>query len=214
MKKTSLITLLLVTTFSLTAFAGGAKYKVTLTNLTKSIDFTPIMVAAHRSKVELFELGQPASDAVGRVAEGGDTNAIAAMFDGYHDQVQTVGGLLKAGETVDLTFEGVSRHSKFTVASMLLPTNDAFVAAQSVSSKRKHRPKTIYLRAYDSGTETNDELCASIPGPTCGGQPFSPNDEGEGFIHVHSGIHGIGDLSPSQYSWNNPVLKVTITRIK
>jgi len=214
MKKTSLVALLLVTTFSLSAFASGAKYKVTLTNLTKSINFTPIMVAAHRSNVRLFELGQPASDELGRVAEGGDTSGIAAMFDGHHNQVQSVGGLLKAGETTELTFEGLSRKTKFTIASMLLPTNDAFIAAQSVSVKRRHRPKTIYLRAYDAGTETNNEACASIPGPTCGGEPFSPNDEGEGFIHVHSGIHGIGDLSPSQYSWNNPVLKVTITRIK
>jgi hypothetical protein len=61
---------------------------------------------------------------------------------------------------------------------------------------------------------TNDEACASIPGPQCGGAPFSPNDSGEGFVYVHSGIHGIGDLSASQYSWNNPVLKVTIKRLK
>ena len=215
MKKIKLVALLVATvTFSLNAFAGGAKYKVSITNLTKSISFTPIMVAAHRDKTTFFELGQIASDDLGRVAEGGDTSGIAAMFNGNHSQLQSVAGLLAAGETTELLFENLPRRSRFSIASMLLPTNDAFVAAQSISVKKGHRSKTIYLRAYDAGTETNDEACVSIPGPTCGGEPFSANDEGEGFVHVHSGIHGIADLSASQYSWNNPVLKVTITRLR
>lgn len=213
MKKISLIALLFVTAaLSTSVFADGAKYKVSITNLTKSVSFTPVMVAAHSDKVSLFELGKPSSDAIGRVAEGGDTSGVAAMFDSYHDQVKSLGGLLNAGETAELVFEGISRQVKFTVASMLLPTNDAFVAQTFTLKKWKHS-KTFFLNAYDSGTETNDELCVSIPGPVCGGEPFSPEDEGEGFVHVHSGIHGIADLNASQYTWNDPVLKVKITRV-
>ncbi len=199
--------------FATSAMAGGAKYEVTVTNLTKSVAFTPIMVAAHHKNVPLFELGEQASDAISAVAEGGDTSGLAAMFSHPYDQVSSTAGLLMAGQSATVTFEGLGRHTRFSVASMLLPTNDAFVAAQSVRAP-KRGAKTYYLRAYDAGTETNDELCASIPGPQCGGEPFSPNDQGEGFIYVHSGIHGIGDLSASEYSWSNPVLKVTIERVK
>jgi len=210
----SLSLLLLSMVFASAANAGGAKYQVTITNLTKSISFTPIMVAAHHQNVKLFELGNVASDAVSSVAEGGDTSGIAAMFTHPYDQVSSTGGLLNAGQSATVNFEGVGRNARFTIASMLLPTNDAFVAAQSVKPSKNRSAKTYYLRAYDAGSETNDELCSSIPGPQCGGEPFSPNDNGEGFVYVHSGVHGIGDLSAAQYSWNNPVLKVTIQRVK
>lgn len=205
--------LVMVSVFATAAQAGSAKYEVTVTNLTKSIAFTPVMIAAHKKNVSFFELGSQASDEVSAVAEGGDTSGIAAMFTNPYDQVSSTGSLLMAGKSVTVSFEGVGRHTRFSVASMLLPTNDAFVAAQSVRAP-KRGSKTFYLRAYDAGTETNDELCSSIPGPQCGGEPFSPNDNGEGFVYVHSGIHGIGDLSASQYTWNNPVLKVTIKRVR
>ena len=212
LKSISLLFLSMV--FASVANAGGTKYQVTITNLTKSISFTPIMVAAHHQNVKLFELGNVASDAVSSVAEGGDTSGIAAMFTHPHDQVSSTTGLLNAGQSATVNFEGVGRNARFTIASMLLPTNDGFVAAQSVKPSKNSSAKTYYLRAYDAGSETNDELCSSIPGPHCGGEPFSPNDNGEGFVYVHSGVHGIGDLSAAEYTWNNPVLKVTIQRVK
>jgi hypothetical protein len=36
----------------------------------------------------------------------------------------------------------------------------------------------------------------------------------EGYVHIHSGIHGIGDLEPAQADWNNPVAIVKIQRVK
>ena len=210
-KRISLLALSLI--FSSSVFAGGSKYEVRITNLTKSVVFTPIMVAAHHKNVNFSTLGEEASDALSAVAEGGDTSGIAAMFTHPYDQVASTAGLLGAGETAVVNFENLSSRSKFSITSMLLPTNDAFVAAQSVRAPKGYHSKTVYLRAYDAGTETNDESCVSIPGPQCGGEPFSPNDSGEGFVYVHSGIHGIGDLSASEYSWNNPVLKVSIKRV-
>jgi hypothetical protein len=72
--------------------------------------------------------------------------------------------------------------------------------------------------AYDAGSERNDELCASIPGPDffeCGGPGGGSQVEGgeEGFVHVHSGIHGVGDLVPAERDWRNPVARISITRI-
>lgn len=214
MKAVNLLLLSILVIGATGAYASGASYEVKITNLTKSTVFTPILVAAHHDKIHLFEVGKMASEALSAVAEGGDTSGVAAMFTGYNDQVKSTEGLLGAGESTTVTFEHTSHRTRFTLASMLLPTNDAFFAAQSIRAPRAYKTRTLYLRAYDAGSETNDELCLSIPGPQCGGEPFSPNDQGEGYVYVHSGIHGIGDLSASEYTWNNPVVKVVIKRVK
>jgi hypothetical protein len=65
----------------------------------------------------------------------------------------------------------------------------------------------------DAGSEYNDELCAHIPGPQCGGAGLSAED-GEGYVHVHPGTHGMADLSRASYDWRNPVAVVTVTRIQ
>lgn len=221
MKKSHLLCLGTVIAFSSAANANYHhinKYEVTVTNITKSINFTPIMVAAHKRNVEFFEVGEPASQALADAAEGGNTAGIEELFNHSTDQVLTAKGetipLLQAGESSSVIFESRLKRPKFSIASMLLPTNDAFVAAESITLPVRQREKTIYLRAYDAGSEANDELCVNIPGPTCGGTPFSAQDAtDEGFVYVHNGIHGIADLNASQYTWNNPVMKVTIKRL-
>jgi hypothetical protein len=43
------------------------------------------------------------------------------------------------------------------------------------------------------------------------------NENGEGYIHVHAGIHGIGGpngLDPAMEDWRDPVVQVTIERIQ
>ena len=96
---------------------------------------------------------------------------------------------------------------------MLLPTNDTIVALRSKALPwYRHGKMTYYMKAYDGGSETNDELCANIPGPHCAGVPFSPEDEGEGYIYPSPGIHGEADLSRATYNWHGPVAMVTIVR--
>lgn len=57
----------------------------------------------------------------------------------------------------------------------------------------------------------NNELCSHIPGPACttesGNQEATP---GEGYIHVHRGVHGIGDITADVYDWRNPVAEIFI----
>lgn len=58
---------------SSSAFASGSSmYRVTITNTTNSIIFTPIVVASHRKKISIFELGEPASYALATIAESGN----------------------------------------------------------------------------------------------------------------------------------------------
>ncbi len=56
---------------SSSTFAGGHKtYKVTITNLTNAIIFTPILVASHKKGLApLFVLGKPASDELTEIAD-------------------------------------------------------------------------------------------------------------------------------------------------
>ncbi len=95
---------------------------------------------------------------------------------------------------------------------MLIPTNDAFVSVQGMRVPDGRMTTTVAAVAYDAGSEPNDELCASIPGPVCGGEGGSPDADGEGFVHVHAGIHGIGDLAAADFDWRNPVAQVKIQR--
>ena len=99
-----------------------------------------------------------------------------------------------------------------TVIAMVIPTNDGFTAANAVPLPESGST-TLTTLIYDAGTETNDELCANIPGPVCGGAALSPDDDGEGFVHVHSGIHGIADLAPENHDWRNPAAKIRITHL-
>ena len=94
---------------------------------------------------------------------------------------------------------------------MILPTNDGFIALNGVSAPRAGSQGYMAL-GYDAGSEPNDELCASIPGPQCGGEGTSPAAGGENFVHVHAGIHGGGDLEVREYDWRNPMASVTIRK--
>lgn len=193
---------------------GPASYHVTVTNITNSINFTPILVASHRKGVSLYELGSAASDELTAIAEGGDIAPLSAVLldDPRVADVQDSGDLLGPGESVTVTVSATRGAHNISMASMMLPTNDGFIALNSVKAPR-HGTVTYYSPGYDAGTEPNDELCISIPGPTCGGEGPSPGAGGEGYVHINRGIHGIGDLAPDVYDWRNAVAKITISRV-
>mgnify|MGYP000870094384 FL=1 len=199
---------------SIAAYHGNPMYAVTITNLTRGSSFTPILVASHRPGVELFTLGQAASDELAAMAEGGDTAPLEAAL---LDSGQVVGtghsqGLLGPGQSVTVEVPA-GNANRISLAAMILPTNDGFIALNGVEAPRAGS-QTFSVPGYDAGSEPNDELCASIPGPLCGGEGGSPNAGGEGFVHIHAGIHGIGDLSASAYDWRNPVATVTVERVR
>lgn len=193
---------------------GNASYQVTITNITSSINFTPILVTSHRKGVSLYELGSPASDEITAIAEGGDIAPLSAVLqdDPRVADIRDSGGLLGPGESVTVTVSATHGANNISMASMMLPTNDGFIALNSVKAPRRGTV-TYYSPGYDAGTEPNDELCVSIPGPTCGGEGPSPGAGGEGYVHINRGIHGIGDLAPDVYDWRNPVAMITISRL-
>lgn len=71
----------------------------------------------------------------------------------------------------------------------------------------------VEAEAYDAGSEANSESCTYIPGPPCGNAEVRDTGDAEGFVHVHAGVHGIGDLDPAMHDWRNPVAEITIKRV-
>jgi hypothetical protein len=193
-------------------------YEVTVTNITNGQVFTQFVLASHRSGVKLFTLGEPASEALEALAEGGETDPLALALEatpGVLD-VAVADGPLPPGESVTLVVETRGRFDHVSLAAMLVPTNDAFTALNDVAGPRGRRVGLFRLPAYDAGTELNDELCDHIPGPpgVCGGEGTNLLEDGEGYVHIHRGIHGGGDLDEAMRDWRNPVAAVRIRRVR
>ncbi|NRB36855.1 MAG: hypothetical protein HRU20_00140 [Pseudomonadales bacterium] len=188
-------------------------YAVTVTNISKGSLFTPLFFATHKAGPTFFALGDTASDELAMLAEGGATGPLA-------DALIATGKVKDTAFTEDVLMPGASvtvklkagHHAKYlSMASMILPSNDGFIALQSVKLPKGRKGKTFYSPVYDSGSEENNELCSSIPGP-CGGEGYS-SDDGEGYIHIHSGIHGVGDLSTADHDWRHVIAKITVKRV-
>ncbi len=211
---------------SQTAFA--ADYNVEITNLTHKVSFTPRIVIAH-VPASFFLPGDNLNDPEGGLLNGQVNNALTEIAEsGSIEPMMSIldqesiaplvsyvsgDGLLTSGQKQTVNLISVEGLSKISLFAMMLPTNDGFIALNN-----KDLPETgsvsYLVNGYDAGTETNTESCADIPGPLCGGTGLSPDDTGEGFVHIHRGIRGLGsDIDAAMYDWKNPVAIVTITKI-
>ena len=124
------------------------------------------------------------------------------------------GGLLTPGQSVTVTVAAGEGAKWISLASMMIPTNDSFIALNGVKAPKNGKASVYYSPGYDAGSEANDESCLYIPGPVCGGEGRSPgSDNDEGYIHISGGIHGIADLAPETYDWRNPTAKIVIKRV-
>ena len=188
-------------------------YAVTITNITAGVSFTPLLVITHKAGHPVFKLGDPASPELVRIAEGGDTMPLQEKLlkSGMAYDAASSDGLLGPGESVTLHVKSKGNYKYFSIAAMLLPTNDGVIAINGMKLPKRHSAKLAI--GYDGGSEINDELCANIPGPRCGGAAFS-DEEGEGYVHIHPGVFGVGDLQASEYDWKNPIAKIIVTRMK
>lgn len=189
--------------------AADKQIQVTFTNLTTGITLTPPLFATSKKKIELLTLAEPASEELEALAEGGDTSGLQELLESEDATVVTHDSAVAPGESITITIDG-RKKSFLYVASMLLPTNDGFVAMDGEKIKKN---RSFFLTAYDAGTELNDEDCMNIPGPVCGGEGFN-EETGEGHISPHPGIHGEGELSRRDYNWGEPVAQVSVEIVK
>jgi hypothetical protein len=194
-------------------------YTVQVTNLINTQRFTPILAATHTGRARLFKPGTRATPELRALSEGGDTGRLTVLLTGPPAAVREVGstsGLLRRGGSVTFKISGGGGFDQLSLASMLISTNDAFVALQATLPDQGER-KVVYAYTYDAGTEQNDELYSSIQGPffrECGGPGGGAQvGNGEGVVIAHSGIHGVGDLLPHLRDWGNPVARITIWKV-
>lgn len=194
-----------------------AKYVVTITNLTYDQIISPPVVVLHDASVQLFEPGQPAIDELAALAEDGVTAPLAGLLSvvpGVADFAVAGGGIPPTG-SISVEVRATGNAGLLSLAGMLISTNDAFVGVESrplPNGAISSRGMTFYAVAYDAGSEANTESCAHIPGPPCGNGGVRVTEGAEGFVHVHRGIHGTGDLDAAAKDWRNPVARITVTR--
>jgi len=204
------------------------EYAVTITNITRGQIISPPIVISHNKDFQLFSLGGSATDELAALAEGGDTGPLSAVLgeldsvydrNDQNDQSQsTEGGVIIPGHSVTVRIETKKGYELLSMAGMLVSSNDAFFAIRGMKARSKG-DMTAQARAYDAGSELNSELCEYVPGPTTtdpcptpevGHDPSTP----EGYVYIHSGIHGMGDLEPADFDWHNPVATIMVEKVK
>jgi hypothetical protein len=214
MKRTILLGVLAIVliTWAVPATAQNT-VKVRITNLSKQIISPPLLVT-HTWKARVFVPGQAASSELSMLAEDGDTSALAAALSDSDEvlDVATADGLLFPGATMVFELEKRGRFNRLSAVGMLVTTNDAFFGLDTLFIEPGAQPQRVSAVAWDAGTEFNNELCGFIPGPPCGSPLVRDTDGAEGFIHVHPGLHGTGDLSAAEWNWQNPVVEIQVIK--
>ncbi|MBI3546308.1 MAG: spondin domain-containing protein [Gammaproteobacteria bacterium] len=194
---------------------GMDTYQLIITNLTPGQPIAPAMATTHRAGQSFFTAGAAPMPELADLAEAGNGKPMAAKLltlPGYTDAQVAAGGIAP-GKTITMTVNARRGIDHLSLGAMLGNTNDAFIALRDVELPKGQQTVTYMADGYDAGTETNDESCSTVPGPACGGVALSPEDSGEGFVHIHNGIHGISGLNAAKYDWRNPVAQVAITRV-
>jgi hypothetical protein len=198
----------------------AGRYQVTVTNITAGQTFTPLLFATHRPNLALFQAGEPVGNALEDLAEGGSVAALQAQLNANPrvGQTQATTSLLAPGASATVTIRARGDAPRLSIAAMLIPTNDTFMALDGFPLPERGTVETE-AKAYDAGSEPNSELCVDIPGPFCGGEGTDLAENGEGFAHISRGISGVGEgasgrkVTEAQHDWRNPVAKITIRRL-
>lgn len=158
--------------------AKSYRYTVSVENLTANQPMSPLAVLTHNSNFQLFEIGQSVSVELEHLAEGGSNAELIALMNSDDNVYQGVSGngLLLPGSSDEVTITvNPHRYGYLSLASMLVNTNDAFVGETGLSLKSLAVGESyeMDMNVWDSGTELNDELAATIPGPAGGGEGFN-----------------------------------------
>ncbi|KTF13768.1 spondin domain-containing protein [Pseudoalteromonas sp. H105] len=192
-------------------------FTVEVSNLTAGQPFSPIAVIAH-TEGSLWKIGEPATTALERMAEGGD-NSVLLQFGSAIANISSEAPVAPGAQTT-LTLTTDSLESlKLSLSTMMVNTNDGFTGlnAMDVSSLAVNETLTHFTLAYDAGTESNSESSGTIPGPADGGEGFNEARDDVNVVAMHPGVVSQHDgltrsVLNSEHKFDNPLAKVVITR--
>lgn len=177
--------------------ANPGDFDVTITNTSGGMPFqgvlTPVAWYVHDGATAAFTMGMPASPGLEELAEDGEAAAFSADMGMTASQSMVNGAApVPPGGTFTFSFTTTAADSFFNFASMIVPSNDTFVAlgdlgvdlygggATPLTDGEIATAITAALNAYDAGTEANQGGGAGrdmAPGPLNTGV-----DEGNGLI--------------------------------
>ncbi|MDB9516102.1 spondin domain-containing protein [Roseofilum reptotaenium CS-1145] len=178
---------------------------VTIENAAPNLgtSLTPFWVGFHNGRFDTYDRGAPASPGLEQLAEDGNNNLISQEFanSGFGNLDATIGSApIPPGATVRQTFNiDASQGRYFNYASMILPSNDTFVANgnplvhEIFDANGNFVGADILIsgsQALDAGTEVNDE----IPANTAFFGQTTPNTgvDQNGTIQLATGFNPVG----------------------
>ena len=158
---------------------------VRITNLApdQGLFLTPVFTTLHDGSVDLYDFGQPVSAGFERLAEDGSTQFLADEVNAASPGAllgATPGGLgafpppavLGPGQTATITFDAdPSQHQFLSYASMVIPSNDAFIGNDDPMAIRifdmagNFQSQSFTISGedvLDAGTEVNNEMNAAF----------------------------------------------------
>jgi len=196
-------------------------FDVSVSNTTSNQPLSPMAVVLHSNQYSAWSFGNAASMALEVLAESGSPADVISAASG--DAVFAVSAgtdVIPPGmmATVSLEFEEQAA-VELTVITMLVNTNDAFSGMQKVDVSGLEVGASMQLNApiYDAGTEANDELAATIPGPAAGGEGFNAERMDTNVISRHPGLvtsdDGYAESALNEsHRFDSHALRITVTR--
>jgi hypothetical protein len=173
---------------------------------------TPVWVAAHDGSFDLYDRDAPASPELERIAEDGNPEPLVGAFAESGAGTDTIvfgdnpegPPVIRPGSTASASFlvdttRGEAQY--FSYASMVIPSNDAFVAngdpmAHMIFDERgRFRPVSFIVagdEVLDAGTEVNDEIPANTA--ALGQEVADTGVDEEGVVVLHEGFMAEGNI--------------------
>lgn len=194
-------------------------YEVEIVNLTHNQPFSPLALRADGAAYNAWTIGESASLGIEYIAEEGDNTEFLGRASSKKSASGT--GIVGPGDTAVIDLASKETDLYLTAVTMLVNTNDAFagVTGFDLSGLAVGDKTEVYLPVYDSGTEANDELAGTIPGPADGGVGFDAERNDVDYVAMHPGVVGMDDgyddsVLDGSHKFDGPAAKLMITRTR
>ena len=196
---------------------------------------TPVWLAFHDGSFDIFDEGGTASAGLESLAEDGATGTLGAEFEvarrGSMHATVTSGGDIPpfapgASSAATFSLDAASPLNRYlSFASMVIPSNDAFVANGDPMAMEIFDGAGNFVGAeiiivgsqvWDAATEVNDE----VPANTAFLEQAMPNtgDDEEGTVQLHEGFMAAGNILNAYpdadfLAGGYQVLRITVTEV-